>query len=100
MMTYSVNGIVIGLIEDLLTSERMDEAERAFRDTDGSFQDKLRAAVVLIAAGMVQAEVFVDLPDDPERLSVAELDDLVRPVAEGFLRSHPKRAELLYQVEA
>jgi hypothetical protein len=41
--------------------------------------------------------VFIDVPEDPGKLSKAQLDALVRQTADGFLRSHPTKGELVDQ---
>lgn len=43
-------------------------------------------------------EVVIEIPENPDALRRADLDDLVRPAAVGFLRSYPSKAELLEQV--
>ncbi|MEU8420153.1 hypothetical protein AB0C15_04685 [Micromonospora sp. NPDC048835] len=42
--------------------------------------------------------MFIDLPEHPELLRKSDLEALVRPAADGFLRSYPSKEELLTQV--
>ncbi|WP_204299906.1 hypothetical protein [Actinoplanes campanulatus] len=72
-------------------------AQKAFEETPGDFRAKFTAAVEARLGQVAVPEVFIDVPDDPDRLSKAELDALVRPVADGFLRSYPTKNELVDQ---
>jgi hypothetical protein len=74
-------------------------ARSAFEATVGDFDARFAAAVQALVARQVSREVFIDIPADPRRLSRAELDALVRPVAAGHLRAQPTKGELLEQVE-
>jgi len=76
----------------------LEAARKAFETTPGDFTAKFTAAVQAQLASMAAPEVFIEIPEDPSRLRRPELDDLVRPVADGFLRSYPSKDELLEQV--
>jgi hypothetical protein len=76
----------------------LEAARKAFETTPGDFTAKFTAAVQARLASMAAPEVFIEIPEDPSRLRRPELDALVRPVADGFLRSYPSKDELLEQV--
>lgn len=74
----------------------LDAAEKAFESTDGDFPAKFRAAVeAAVSAAPFITERHVRIAENYQQLSKGELDALVRPFANSFLRSQPTRAELL-----
>ncbi|MBB4918491.1 hypothetical protein [Streptosporangium saharense] len=77
----------------------LEPARKAFESTKGDFAAKLTAALQERFAQMVAPELFIDVPEHPEKLGKAELEALLRPAAHGFLRSHPTKSELLDQAE-
>ncbi|WP_409494269.1 hypothetical protein [Amycolatopsis sp. cmx-11-12] len=94
------NDILLAMMDGLVGEKADLEATQiAFETTRGDFTARFRAAVQAGFAQLVRAEVFIEIPENPERLSKDELDALVRPAAEGFLRSYPTKGELLEQVE-
>lgn len=86
---------------EVMVGQRADfeAAQAAFESTPGDFGAKFTAAVQARFAGMLAPEQFIDIPEDPERLSRAGLEALVRPVAAGFLRSNPSKGDLLDQID-
>lgn len=76
----------------------LEPAETAFEETRGDFAARFTAAVDALSARLAEPEVFIDIPEEPEQLTRAQLDVLVRPAADGFLRSQPSKGELLAQV--
>lgn len=91
---------------DLSAIERVarsdfDAAEEAFNAAEGDFAARLLAAVTagVEASAEYETEPHVRIPADYQKLTVPELDAMIRPFAVGFLRSHPLRDELLYQVQ-
>lgn len=75
----------------------LEPAKIAFEATRGDFAVRFTAAVEALFARLVGPEVFIDIPEDPGKLTKAELDALVRPAAAGFLRAYPSKDELLEQ---
>lgn len=90
------------LLIELLCGELRDltAAEEAFLETHGGFAERFRAAVVTQIKPLLRPEKFIEIPENPDALRVRELDALVRPVASGFLRSQPSKAELVDQVHS
>lgn len=96
---YMENNILQSLMEMMTgDSSDMEAAQTAFEATPGDFTAKFTAAVRAHLARKAQPEVFIDLPMNPAGLRRNELDALVRPAADGFLRSYPSKDELLDQV--
>jgi hypothetical protein len=94
------NEILLVMLDRLVGDKTdLEAAQAAFETTGGGFTARFRAAVQARFAEMVQPEIFIQIPEDPDRLTKDELDDLVRPASEGFLRSYPTKGELLEQVE-
>jgi hypothetical protein len=89
-------GIAAGSVEKVTTGD-LEAAEMAFEATAGDFPTRFRATVqAAVASGLtLEAERHVRIPEDYERLGKDELDALVRPFTNSFLRSQPTRAELL-----
>jgi hypothetical protein len=85
---------------EALVGEKADlePARIAFEATRGDFATRFTAAVEALVVRLVKPEVFIDIPEHPEKLTKNELDALVRPAA-GFLRSYPTKDELLRQLE-
>ncbi|MFG1997506.1 hypothetical protein ACGFJ7_46765, partial [Actinoplanes sp. NPDC048988] len=75
----------------------LEAVQNAFEQTRGDFRAKFTAAVEARLAQIALPEVFIEVPEHPEQLSKGDLDALVRPAADGFLRSHPTKAELVEQ---
>ncbi len=80
----------------------MAVAEKAFHAEPGTFADKLIAAVRAAALAEVayETEKHLRIPDNPESLTVAVLDAMVRPFRTRFLRSQVSKAELLDELKA
>ncbi|WP_433316856.1 hypothetical protein [Micromonospora chersina] len=76
----------------------LEPARKAFEETRGDFRAKFTAAVQARLAQSAVPEVFIDLPEHPELLRKSDLEALVRPAVDGFLRSYPSKEELLTQV--
>lgn len=87
---------------ETVTDGDMAAAEEAFNATSGSFAEKFVAAVKAAAFSRVEYETekHVCIPDNPESLTVPALDALVRPFADGFLRSQLSKPELLRALAA
>lgn len=99
-LSVAGNDILLAFLDELVGDGiDIEGARTAFQTTMGGFDARFRAAVQARVAEMVQPEVFIEIPDDPERLTRDELDALVRPAAEGFLRSYPTKGQLLQQVD-
>ena len=99
-MDLSRNERWLSMLDTLVgASADLGPARAAFEATAGDFDARFAAAVQALVARQVSPEVFIDIPAEPGRLSRAELDALVRPVAAGRLRSQPTKGELLEQVE-
>ncbi|WIV53978.1 hypothetical protein [Amycolatopsis nalaikhensis] len=75
----------------------LESARKAYQDTKGDFRAKFTAAVEARLAHLVQPEVFIDVPENVDELRKSDLEALVRPAADGFLRSNPTKGELLEQ---
>jgi hypothetical protein len=75
----------------------LESARKAYQDTKGDFRAKFTAAVEARLALLVRPEVFIDVPGNVDELRKADLEELVRPAADGFLRSYPTKSELLDQ---
>ncbi|MFI1917243.1 hypothetical protein [Nocardia sp. NPDC020380] len=100
------NDLLLSMMVTLIGSENqagdgpdLEPSKAAFECTTGDFRAKFTAAVQARIAQLAVPEVYVDLPERPQDLRKPELDALVRPAADGFLRSHPNRDELLDQVD-
>jgi hypothetical protein len=96
---YMTNGLLLAFT-DLLYNDRADAdaAEVTFHSTDGTFLQRITAAVNALLLPHLKPERFIVIPETPEDMTREALDALVRPVAEGFLRSHPSKDELLAQL--
>ncbi|MCX4387367.1 hypothetical protein OG777_10525 [Micromonospora peucetia] len=95
---FTQNELLLSMMATLAGDEvDLEPARKAFETTAGDFRAKFTAAVQARLAGMAVPEVFIDLPDDPERLRKSDLEALVRPAADGFMRSYPSKGELLEQ---
>ncbi|MFI6096266.1 hypothetical protein ACIA8G_11965 [Lentzea sp. NPDC051213] len=78
----------------------MDAAEQAFHAEPGEFADKLIAAVraATLAALEYETEKHLRIPENPESLTVAALDAMVRPFRTRFLRSQLSKPELIAEL--
>lgn len=94
---YGQNDVLLAMMETLVKDGDWASVKEAFESTKGDFTAKFAAAVEARFAQLVLPEVFIDVPEHPEELRKADLDALVRPVAEGFLRSYPSKDELVTQ---
>src|SRR5262249_58482025 len=85
---------------EMLYGERADAdaAEQAFNSVDGTFLERITAAVNMLIRPHLKPERFIKIPENPGRMTRPDLDALVRPVADGFLRSQPTKDELLSQI--
>jgi hypothetical protein len=93
------NGVLLAFTDLLYNGQAdADVAESAFNSTDGTFLQRITAAVNAILLPHLKPETFIVIPEAPEGMTREALDALVRPVAEGFLRSHPSKDELLEQL--
>src|SRR5262249_27105982 len=97
---YATNGLYLAFAE-MLYGERADAdaAEQAFNSFDGTFLERITAAVNTLVRPHLKPERFIEIPENPERMTRPDLDALVRPVADGFLRSQPTKDELLDQLQ-
>jgi hypothetical protein len=96
---YMTNGLLLGFVEILYGEQAdADAAEQAFSSTDGTFLERLTAAINALVRPHLKPERFIEIPENPQQMGRAGLEALVRPVAEGFLRSQPTKDELLFQV--
>ncbi|MEV4143634.1 hypothetical protein AB0J40_08185 [Amycolatopsis sp. NPDC049691] len=77
----------------------IEPARIAFETTRGDFAARFATAIEAQLAAVAKPEVVIDIPEHPEELSKAELAELVRPAATGFLRSYPTKGELLDELE-
>lgn len=92
------NDLLLSMMETLVEgSIDWEPIRKAFESTKGDFTAKFTAAMQARLEQMVVPEVFIDLPEHPEDLRKADLEALVRPAADGFLRSYPNKDELLAQ---
>ncbi|MEJ2851830.1 MULTISPECIES: hypothetical protein [unclassified Saccharothrix] len=100
MVSAASHNALLESMMDTLVGDRIDVglAEKAFKATRGDFRAKFAAALEVQMARLAVPEVVVEIPEHPDQLSKADLDELVRPAAIGFLRSHPTKGELLEQV--
>jgi hypothetical protein len=95
-----MNGLFLGFAEMLYGDQSdADAAEQAFNGTDGAFLARIEAAINALLRPHLRPERFIEIPENPEQMARADLDALVRPVAEGFLRSQPTKDELVSQLE-
>ena len=93
------NGLFLAFAEMLYGDEAdADAAEQAFNSTDGTFLERITAAINALLRPHLRPESFIEVPENPEQMARADLDALVRPVADGFLRSQPTKDELLSQI--
>jgi hypothetical protein len=85
---YTTNGLLLAFAE-ILYGDRADAdaAEQAFNSTDGTFLQRIMAAINALLRPHLKSERFIEIPENPEQMTRTDLDVLVRPVAEGFLRS-------------
>ena len=96
---YMDNTIRIARLEMLIgEAAELETAEAVFAATPGDFATKFTAVMRERVTRGARPEVFIEIPKDPSVLRRAELEALVRPVADGFLRSYPTKGELLDQV--
>lgn len=97
---YSQNDMLLSMMKSLVgDGVDLEPAKQAFESAKGDFAAKFTAAVQARFAQMVVPELFIDVPEHPEELRKADLEALVRPAADGFLRSYPTKDELLEQVD-
>ncbi|GAA1857855.1 hypothetical protein GCM10009736_26140 [Actinomadura bangladeshensis] len=94
---YGQNDLLLAMMETLVRDGDWAPVQAAFESTKGDFTAKFVVALEARFAQLVPPEVFIDVPERPEELRKADLDALVRPVAEGFLRSYPSKDELVSQ---
>ncbi|WP_204015041.1 hypothetical protein [Virgisporangium aurantiacum] len=96
---FTQNELLLSMLETVAGDDvDLEPARKAFEDTRGDFRAKFTAAVQARLAQIAVPEVFIDLPEHPDEFRKADLEALVRPVADGFLRSYPSKDELLTQV--
>lgn len=96
---YTTNGLLLAFAEVLYGDQAdADAAEQAFNSTDGTFLERITAAINTLVQPHLKPERFIEIPENPQQMARADLEALVRPVAEGFLRSQPTKDELLSQV--
>lgn len=97
---YATNGLCLAFAGMLYGEEAdADAAEQAFNSTDGTFLERITAAINALLRHHLKPERFIEIPENPELMARADLDALVRLVAEGFLRSQPTKDELLSQLQ-
>jgi hypothetical protein len=91
---YIMNGLYLAFA-DMLYGDQADPdaAEQAFNSTDWTFFERITATMNALLRPHLKPETFIQIPEDPEQMTRADLDALVRPVAEGFLRSQPTKDE-------
>jgi hypothetical protein len=96
---FRENDLLLSML-DMVAGEDVDlePARKAFEATTGDFRAKFTAAVQARMAQSAVPEVFIDLPEHPDQMRKSDLEALVRPAADGFLRSYPSKDELLLQV--
>ncbi|MER5644702.1 hypothetical protein [Streptosporangium sp. NPDC002524] len=100
LSAYSQNSVLLSMMEGLVgDGVDLEPARKAFESTKGDFTAKFTAAVQARFAQLVEPELFIDVPERPEELRKDDLDALVRPAADGFLRSYPTKDELLRQAD-
>ncbi len=94
-----MNGLLLAFA-DLLHNDQADAdaAEQAFNSAHGPFLERITAAINALLRPHLKPEKFIEIPENPQRMTRSDLDKLVRPVAEGFLRSQPTKEELLYEL--
>ena len=95
------NGLCLafaGLLYNDRTDADTETAERAFNSTDGTFSERIKVTIDALLLAHLKPERFIDIPENPEQMTRSDLDALVRPVAEGFLRSQATKDELLSQL--
>jgi hypothetical protein len=93
---YVTNGLYLAFVEMLYGEQAdADAAEQAFNSTDGTCLERITAAINALLRPHLRPERFIEVPENPEQMARADLDALVRPVADGFLRSQPTKDELL-----
>jgi hypothetical protein len=97
---YNQNDLMLSMMGTLVgDGVDLEPVRKAFESAKGDFTAKFTAAVQARMAQLVVPEVFIDLPEHPEDLRKADLEALVRPAADGFLRSYPTKDELLDQAD-
>jgi hypothetical protein len=96
---YRMNGLFLAFAE-MLYGDEADEgaAEQAFTSSDGPFLERITAAINALLRPHLEPERFIEIPDNAEKMKRADLEALVRPVAEGFVQSQPTKDELLYEL--
>jgi hypothetical protein len=94
-----MNGLLLAYA-DLLYNDQVDAdaAEQAFNSTHGPFLERITAAINALLRPHLKPEKFIEIPENPEQMTRGDLDTLVRPLADGFLRSQPTKEELLSQL--
>jgi hypothetical protein len=96
---YTTNGLLLAFSQMLYGDHAdADAAEHAFHSTDGTFLARIEAAINALLRPHLKPERLIEIPENPEGMTRADLDELIRPVAEGFLRSQPTKDELLVQL--
>src|SRR5690348_17337236 len=96
---YGMNGL-LPAYGDLLYNVQADAhaAEQAFNSTHGPFLERITAAINALLRPHLKPEKFIEIPENPEQMTRGDLDTLVRPLADGFLRSQPTKEELLSEL--
>ncbi|MET9262654.1 hypothetical protein [Amycolatopsis sp. NPDC004079] len=90
----------LAALEALIGAEAdVNAAKAAFDATRGDFRVRFSAAVEALIKPLVKPEVFIDIPQEPERLTRSELEELVRPAEVVFSRSRPSKSELLSHLD-
>jgi hypothetical protein len=97
---YSQNDLLLSMMGTLVgNGVDLEPVRKASESVTGDFTAKLTAAVQARLAQLVVPEVFIDVPEHPADLRKSDLEALVRPAADGFLRSYPTKDELLDQAD-
>ncbi len=60
--------------------------------------ERITAAINALLRPHLKPEKFIEIPENPEQMTRGDLDTLVRPLADGFLRSQPTKEEPLSQL--
>lgn len=95
---YSQNDLLLSMMRTLAgNGVDWEPVRKAFESTKGDFAAKFTAAVQARVSELVVPEVFIEVPEHPDELRKADLEALVRPAVDGFLRSYPNKDELLRQ---
>jgi hypothetical protein len=79
---YARNGLYLVFVGMLYGDHAdADAAEQAFNSTDRTFLERITAAINVLLRPHLEPESFIEIPENPEQMTRADLDALVRPVA-------------------